>query len=250
MIDLHTNEVLAERIGYMMDVGQGSQAGGRSPWLLAANNSCPQFLGQPASTDQIGQAEKFVEKILKPKLIKSETMNAVNSLLVSDCLKYANLQMAAEAFLKNDVTGIKNYSGDALSTALKDGNQRASRFTGTQAKEFEAQWTVVDQRANTSTGFSGTLFRNRETNEYVISFRSTEFIDDSARDNAATNTLEIKEFGYAFGQISDMEAWYEELKRSKKLPEGESPSPATAWAGTWPRPSTSCMRPKGASRRS
>jgi hypothetical protein len=54
---------------------------------------------------------------------------------------------------------------------------------------------ILDQRANTRIGFSGTLFRNRDTNETVLSFRSTEFIDDAARDNKATNVLEIKETG-------------------------------------------------------
>jgi len=72
VIDLQTNEVIAERVGYMVDVYQGSQAGGRSPWLLAANNSCPQFLGQHASGDQMGQTERFVEKVLKPRLKQGE----------------------------------------------------------------------------------------------------------------------------------------------------------------------------------
>jgi len=72
VLDLRTNELLAERVGYLMDPSQGSQAGGRSPWLMAANYSCPQFLGQHASTDQIGQAEKFVEKILKARLSESQ----------------------------------------------------------------------------------------------------------------------------------------------------------------------------------
>jgi len=39
-----------------------------------------------------------------------------------------------------------------------------------------------------------------------MSFRSTEFADDAARDNEATNKLEIKDHGWAFGQIADMEA--------------------------------------------
>ncbi|AVT22159.1 hypothetical protein C7Y68_20815 [Paracidovorax avenae] len=45
-----------------------------------------------------------------------------------------------------------------------------------------------------------------------MSFRSTEFADDAARDNQATNTLEIKEKGWAFGQIADMEAWFQTLR--------------------------------------
>ncbi|MFM9901713.1 MAG: hypothetical protein ACKVOT_11905 [Polaromonas sp.] len=56
-----------------------------------------------------------------------------------------------------------------------------------------------------------------------MSFRSTEFIDDSARDNQATNSMEIKETGFAWGQIRDMQAWYQELtKPSGQLGAGQS----------------------------
>lgn len=67
VIDLDKNEVIAERIGYMMDPGRGDKSGSRSPWLFAANLSCPQFRGRPASTDQLGQTDRFVEKVLKPR---------------------------------------------------------------------------------------------------------------------------------------------------------------------------------------
>ena len=78
--------------------------------------------------------------------------------------------------------------------------------------------------------FSGTLFKCTKEDEalgyhkgeLVLSFRSTEFIDDAARDNEATNKLEIKEFGYAFGQIADMEAWYRELNKDPALLKGKN----------------------------
>ena len=72
VIDLRTNEVIAERIGYMMDRGQGNQTGGRSPWLLAADYACPSFrptadpARSPGFSYQIGQTRNFVEKVLKP----------------------------------------------------------------------------------------------------------------------------------------------------------------------------------------
>lgn len=131
---------------------------------------------------------------------------------IADYLKYANLQMAAEAFIRDPNTGVLRASGQQLIDVLVAGNGHASRFTQTQAEAFadaNTGWTVLDQRANTSTGFSGTLFKNNQTGELVISFRSTEFIDDAARDNLATNTDEIKNSGW--GQISDMEAWYASL---------------------------------------
>lgn len=70
VIDLKTNEVMAERIGYMLDRGQGNNGGGRSPWLLAANHACPSFkpveATQPGFSYQVDQSRKFVERILKP----------------------------------------------------------------------------------------------------------------------------------------------------------------------------------------
>jgi len=68
VIDLQTNEVMAERIGYMMDRGQGDRNSGRSPWLLAADNACPEFAPRHGSTAQPLQTENFIEKVLKPSL--------------------------------------------------------------------------------------------------------------------------------------------------------------------------------------
>lgn len=136
----------------------------------------------------------------------------MTTLSISDYLKYASLQMAAEAFIRNESTLVLAGSGQALKDALIDGNKRSLLFTETQATAFAAQWEVVDQRANTTTGFSGTLFRNKANpTELVLSFRSTEFIDDFARDNKGTNELELAEGGFALGQIADMEAWYSQL---------------------------------------
>lgn len=75
VIDLETQEVLAERIGYMVDWAQGSRAGGRQPWTFAADNACPSFsrdypqpLHDPTHTgrNQPRQTQRFVEKVLKP----------------------------------------------------------------------------------------------------------------------------------------------------------------------------------------
>jgi hypothetical protein len=69
VIDLKTNEVMAERIGYMMDRGQGNTSGGRAPWLLAADNACPPFLKDTGGhTYQTDQTHDFVVKILKPRI--------------------------------------------------------------------------------------------------------------------------------------------------------------------------------------
>lgn len=75
VIDLQTNKVIAERIGYMIDWGQGSKAGFRSPWWEAADVACPSFRFNPNAPRgssgahwQTGQTYRFVSKVLKPKL--------------------------------------------------------------------------------------------------------------------------------------------------------------------------------------
>jgi Ca2+-binding RTX toxin-like protein len=132
------------------------------------------------------------------------------TLPVSDILTYANLQLAAEAFLVNDDG--KPLEDEPYVVALRIGNKHSSKFTTDEAAKFAAKWEVLDQRANTETGFSGTLFRNRDTGELVLSMRSTEFIDDAVRDNRATNAYEIRDTGWGWGQIADMEDWYSKLR--------------------------------------
>lgn len=142
---------------------------------------------------------------------------------IASLLKYSELQMAAEAFLV--IGGVPVDSPARLAEALVAGNKHASQFTLTEAQEFAKHWVVITQKENTGTGFSGTLFQcikddpstGAKVGEQVISFRSTEFVDDAARDSLATNTLEIKNEGFAFGQIVDMEDWYAQLVLDGKI---------------------------------
>jgi hypothetical protein len=72
ILDLTTKEVIAERVGYMVDAGQGSGAGGRSPWLFAFDHACPSFQARsntpgPAAPLALYQTARFVEKVLQPK---------------------------------------------------------------------------------------------------------------------------------------------------------------------------------------
>ena len=156
-------------------------------------------------------------------------------------LEFASLQVAAEALYgKQDVMPnwekkTNLFNENLISPKLLiDGNNRTSKFTDTQAKEFAQKWEIVSHIANTGTGFSGTLFRATEKaastetgikeGDLVIFFRSTEFIDDSAHDNQATNTLEIKNKGWAFGQIADMEKWVQSLKKAEIIGNGKEVS--------------------------
>lgn len=71
VVDLDTQEVIAERVGYMVDWAQGSRGGGRRPWLFAAEYACPDFFDRfprragHAFTAQLGQTLDFAEKALK-----------------------------------------------------------------------------------------------------------------------------------------------------------------------------------------
>lgn len=158
----------------------------------------------------------------------------MSSSSIQDVLKYAELQMAAEAYLD---------ASTPLDARLIKGNEHASRFTDTQAKDFTARYQILAHRENTGTGFSGTLFYDKVTQEKIISFRSTEFIDDAARDNEATNSLEIKEKGWAFGQIDDMKTWVDDLSARSLLPQGEHQLTVTGYSlgGIWPLHSTFCI---------
>ena len=151
---------------------------------------------------------------------------------IATYLKFANLQMAAESLfgvVQGASAGQTSQTMDVSSLIL--GNNRSSKFTNIQATEFAANWRVVEHISNTPTGFSGTLFKyTGETDaakgltngELVMSFRSTEFLDDSARDNQATNSMEIKPYGWAFGQIADMQNWYAQLQADPSKLQGKA----------------------------
>lgn len=139
---------------------------------------------------------------------------------IPDAQKFASLQLAAEAFLLDEV-GSPIESKSALIDALVEGNLHASRFSRTDAERFASEWEVLSQADNNPTGFSATLFKRLGEEEFVISFRSTEFIDDAVRDTLATNSMEISKTGWAWGQISDMEKWFAKLRAPGGALEGK-----------------------------
>lgn len=60
VIDLETNEVIAERIGYKMDYGQGPDGAQRQGWTYARKNACPPYSrGTP-----VFQTREFAEQSL------------------------------------------------------------------------------------------------------------------------------------------------------------------------------------------
>ena len=132
---------------------------------------------------------------------------------------YALLQIASEAFLGRDREASAATPGGTYAVAfdgptLELGNLHSSKMTTQQAIDFAENWRIVSHQPNTATGFSATLFEyfgsgpQPTASKYVVSFRSTEFIEDAARDNQATNVMELKEGGWAFGQLADMQIWW------------------------------------------
>jgi len=160
---------------------------------------------------------------------------------VAELLEMSRTQIVAEAFLLDEDKNPKylhpnkeenEYTFKEVplkEEILKDGNNHTSILTAPQIKEFMENWEVVAYLPNTTTGFSGTLFQAKrdipgttiKAGEKVMSLRSTEFIDDAVRDNEATNTREIADRGWAFGQIDDLEQWFQGLRNEKLIGDGE-----------------------------
>ncbi|MFW2177067.1 MULTISPECIES: hypothetical protein [unclassified Moraxella] len=116
-------------------------------------------------------------------------------------LELVNVQMASEAFmgLKNTIVNTASADDEKIILdvdMLKSGNEHSTKFTSVTASQFVQNWEVKAHQANTTTGFSGTLFEAKQDiagtdikkGDQVISFRSTEFIEDTLHDNRATNT--------------------------------------------------------------
>ena len=166
---------------------------------------------------------------------------------ITTWLKFALQQMAAESYLD----GINRQDPAAVIAALVAGNNApgsnpnlplgATRFVNLQtvanaaqitgsAQAFVGRYQIVDPHANDATGFSATLIQERGTNNFTLSFRSTEYknrVDGGDYERDGANGLfltgavgEIVTKGFAFGQLAAMEAYYTKLKTDGTLPAG------------------------------
>ena len=152
---------------------------------------------------------------------------------ISTWLQFALQQMAAESYLDRILSGELQ-----LEQALRLGNNRVSgalasdpilpgktRMTDQQMIDFSARYDIVDHHANDATGFSATLMQERGTNNYTLSFRSTEYRNQSQggdweRDGQPGADGEIFFNGFALGQLVSMEKYYQQLKANGVLPQG------------------------------
>ncbi len=84
------------------------------------------------------------------------------------------------------------------------------KFSATQAQNFVNKWEIVSHQANTETGFSATLFRDRATGEYYYSARGTEPFAQGGVDLLNADLGDIVRDGLAINQIVDM---YNDIQR-------------------------------------
>lgn len=68
VVDLQSNEIIAETIGFMVDRGLGTTAGFASPWFEAQQTACPLFADSPHSGRRYRRDEnfQFVVRVLRP----------------------------------------------------------------------------------------------------------------------------------------------------------------------------------------
>ncbi len=155
---------------------------------------------------------------------------------IATWLQFALQQIAAESYLDHiDLSSPENVTRRLLLGNNREGFPEAgfTRFTGTlaqgQAQAFVQRYQIIDQHANDATGFSATLMQEIGTNNFTLSFRSTEFEHqadggDYERDGANGLFLtgadgEIFTDGFAFGQLAAMENYYQSTVKNS-LPPG------------------------------
>lgn len=149
----------------------------------------------------------------------------------------------------------KSDNNDLQVDGLNQGWPGLTRMTDPQIKEFTSKFEVVHQWSDNpstgeapgirpaedlahdaglilnsqsmlaNTGFSATLVNRKGTNEYTLSFRSTESRPwerggDKERDMAATDALSVAGVGFALAQLDAMEKYYQWLKENGLLPAG------------------------------
>lgn len=97
----------------------------------------------------------------------------------------------------------------------------SNRMEENQARNLFARYEIVDHHANDATGLTATLYRNRVTGEYTLSFRSTEarpwkVAGDAERDEDGAGKVGIYERGFAFAQLASMEDYWGHIRAGER----------------------------------
>jgi len=150
---------------------------------------------------------------------------------VRQWIDFALQQIAAESYLDeltySDVDQVKRrlkLGANNHRVPLNEKNPHATRMTKIQADYFWKNFEIIDHLPNRSSDFSATLTRNKNTGEFTLSFRSTEYRlpeqgGDKYRDGLeADGSIALQ--GFALAQLASMEDYYAWLKSSGTLPAG------------------------------
>lgn len=146
------------------------------------------------------------------------------------------IQMMAESYWEEYFDGITDNSTekqkkDLFSRQLQYGNttirdilpEKTTNTTKTSVElgNYAAEnFEIVDYKNNDITGFACILVKNKNTGEYTLAFRSTEYnssLDPLKIDVAADQ--DITDNGYSIGQIASMENYYQNVLKAKIPPE-------------------------------
>ncbi len=121
--------------------------------------------------------------------------------------EHALLSDVSYAFLETAREAGGTYSRNLVRTAVND-RLHSQALTD----EFDLHWEVIAHQPNTPSGFSGTLFKNRDTQEYVFANRGTE---EFYEDIVSADVWGIVRSGTATRQIVDMFRFFKSLQTPK-----------------------------------
>jgi len=123
---------------------------------------------------------------------------------MSNSEQYYDLASLAEAsYVLFDLFDYTN--SDYVELALQNvdflqmGTDYKGNFSATQAAAFVATWEVVSHQADNESGFSATLFKNKETGNFYYTCRGTAGLDDLF----VMDVADIVTDGLAINQIFD-----------------------------------------------
>ena len=127
-------------------------------------------------------------------------MNTIQKLFQQAQLAEAAYSNLWDAKLNKPIT-----DDEEVKDALQD-KQNHMTFSTAQATAFVAEWTVVDQLPDIASGFSGTLFQNKITDEYAFALRGTAGAADLMADAG-----DVLVDGIALYQVVDMYNYWQSL---------------------------------------
>jgi hypothetical protein len=148
-------------------------------------------------------------------------------LTIADYLKYANSRWPPKHSFVTNETGnlglpIRKHSCDRQ--ALIDGNDHASKFTETEGQVHRRMGSRRPESPTPTPASPARCSGTTTTGELVLSFRSTEFVDDHARDSAGhQRRWRSSAPALPSARSADMEAWYQpQLLRDKGALAGQT----------------------------